>query len=77
MLFLVRLAIVLILMLDRCTICAECTIGLKSFWMHPMELLDDVAHGESCFGPLRDGVSFGSRWVHGLPQTYHRLRNYF
>jgi hypothetical protein len=22
-----------------------------------MELLDDVGHGESCFGPLGDGVS--------------------
>jgi hypothetical protein len=51
--------------------------SLKSFWTHPMELLDDVAHVESYFGQLRDGVSFGSRWVHSLPQTYHRHRNCF
>jgi hypothetical protein len=28
--------------------------SLKSFWTHPMELLDDVAHVESYFGQLRD-----------------------
>jgi hypothetical protein len=64
-------------MLDRCTVCTEHTIGLKSFCMHPMELLDGVAHVESCFGPFRDGVSFGARWEHGLHQTYDRLRNHF
>jgi hypothetical protein len=25
----------------------------KSFWMHPMELLGDVGHKESRFGPFR------------------------
>jgi hypothetical protein len=25
----------------------------KSFWMHPMELLGDVGHRESRFGPFR------------------------
>jgi hypothetical protein len=24
----------------------------KSFWTHPMKLLSDVGHVESCFGPL-------------------------
>jgi hypothetical protein len=33
----------------------------KSFWMHPMELLGDVAHLGSCFGTFRDGVSVGAR----------------
>jgi hypothetical protein len=42
--------------------------------MHPMELLGDVAHVESCFNPLRDGLSAGARWVHGLRQMYHRLK---
>jgi hypothetical protein len=28
----------------------------KSFWTHPMELLGDVGHVESRFGPFRDGV---------------------
>jgi hypothetical protein len=32
--------IVLILMQDRCTVCAECTIGLEIVWTHLMELPD-------------------------------------
>ena len=39
-----------------------------------MELLGDMGHVESCFGPVGDGVSVGARQVHGLRQTYHRLR---
>jgi hypothetical protein len=39
-----------------------------------MELLGDMAHVESRFSPLRDSVSAGARWVHGLRQTYHRLK---
>jgi hypothetical protein len=45
--------------------------------MHPMELLGDVGHVKSCFGPFRDGVSDGGRLVHGLRRTYHKLRNSF
>ena len=41
MLVLVCLEIVLSLTQDRCTVCAERTIGSKLFWMHPMELLDE------------------------------------
>jgi len=33
----------------------------KSIWMHPMELLDDVCHMESRFGPFGESVSFGAR----------------
>jgi len=33
----------------------------KSIWMHPMELLDDMCHMESCFGPFGEIVSFGAR----------------
>jgi hypothetical protein len=29
----------------------------KSFWRRLMELLGDVAHVESCFGPFSYGVS--------------------
>jgi hypothetical protein len=32
---------------------------------------------ESRFGPFLDSVSFGARLLHGLCQTYHRLRNHF
>jgi hypothetical protein len=35
-----------------------------------MELVDDVGHGESCFGLFGDGVNVGARWGHGLRQTY-------
>jgi hypothetical protein len=42
-----------------------------------MELLGDVDHLESHFGPLRDDVSVGARKVHGLRQTFHKLRNRF
>jgi hypothetical protein len=42
-----------------------------------MELLGDVGHVESRFGPFRDSVSVGARLVHGLGQTYHKLRNHF
>jgi hypothetical protein len=31
-----------------------------------MELLRDVGHVESCFGPFEDGVSICARYVHGL-----------
>ena len=33
----------------------------KSFWTHSMELLGDVGHVESCFGPFRDGVGVSAR----------------
>jgi hypothetical protein len=42
-----------------------------------MEHLGDVSHGKSCFNLFGDGVSVGAREVHGLRQTYHRLRNCF
>jgi hypothetical protein len=29
----------------------------KSFWAHPMELLGDMGHVESHFGPFGDNVS--------------------
>jgi hypothetical protein len=43
----VHLEIVLILTQDRCTVCAECTIGSEIFWTHEMELLGDVGLVES------------------------------
>jgi hypothetical protein len=42
-----------------------------------MELLGDVGHGESYFGPFGDSVSVGVRYVHGMRQTHHRLSNRF
>ena len=57
----VRLETVLVSEQDRCTICAKSTIGSESFWTHPMELLGDVGHVESRFGPSRDIVGIGAR----------------
>ena len=42
-----------------------------------MELLGDVGHVESGFGPFGDSVSIGARKVHGLRQVYLRLRKHF
>jgi hypothetical protein len=55
----------------------ERTAGYKSLWTHPMELLGDLGYVESRLGLLGDNVSVGARWVHGLGQTYHRLRKHF
>ena len=42
-----------------------------------MELHGDMGHVEFSFGPFGDSVSVGARYMHGLCQTYHRLRNHF
>ena len=42
-----------------------------------MELLDHVGHVESPFRPFGDSVSVSARYVRGLRQTYHQLRNRF
>ena len=36
-----------------------------------MELLGDVCHVESRFGPIGDSVSVGARLLRGLRPTYH------
>jgi hypothetical protein len=48
------LEIVLTLTQDRCTVCAEHTIGSKIIRTHQIELLANVAHVESHFGLLGD-----------------------
>jgi hypothetical protein len=61
----VHLEIVLILIHDRWTVCAEHNVGSeKSFWTHPMELLGDLGHVESHFGPF--GGSVSARYIHSL-----------
>ena len=37
----------------------------------------DEAQVEACFGPFGDSANLDARSVHGLRQTYHRLRNHF
>jgi hypothetical protein len=64
-------------MQDRCTVCMECTIYSEINLDAPDELLDDVCHMESHFGPFGDSVHFCARLVHGLRLMHHRLRNYY
>jgi hypothetical protein len=71
----VRSKIVLVSVQDRCTVCAERTIGLG--WMHPMVLLGDAAQVEARFSPLGDSANLEARSVNSLRRTYHRLRNHF
>jgi hypothetical protein len=42
-----------------------------------MELLGDLAHVESHFGPFGDSANLDMRLVHYLHRTRHRLRNHF
>jgi hypothetical protein len=42
-----------------------------------MELLGDVGLAEFHFGPFGDSVNVDARYVHGLYQTYQRLRSHF
>jgi hypothetical protein len=56
-LVLVSLDIVLILTLDRCTICAKRAIGSKLFWVYLIELLGDIVEVEARFALLGEGVN--------------------
>ena len=73
----VRLEMVLVLVQDRCTVCAKCTIGLDGVINAPMLLLGDEAQVEAHFSPCGDSANLDARSVHGLHRTYHRLRNRF
>ena len=53
----VYLEIVLIFTQDRCMLGAEHNLAHKSFWTHLLELLGDVGHVKSCFGPFGDSVN--------------------
>jgi hypothetical protein len=64
-------------MQDSCTISAKCTTGSETFWTHRMELLGDMGHVESHFGPFGGSVSVSARYIHSLRLTYHSLRNRF
>jgi hypothetical protein len=52
---------VLILTQDRCIVYAERIIGSEIVLDAHDGILGDVGHGESCFGPFGNGVSFGAR----------------
>jgi hypothetical protein len=52
---------VLILTQDWCTVCAQHTIGSKSFWTHPIVLLGDGAQVEARLSPFVDSVNLDAR----------------
>jgi hypothetical protein len=57
----VCLEMVLVSEQDRCTVCAERTIGSEIILTHPMVLLGDVGQVEARFGPFVDSVNLGTR----------------
>ena len=59
-LILIRLEIVLVLVQDRCTVCAERTISSKIILDAPHGTLGDVCHLEPRFDPVGDSVSVGA-----------------
>ena len=54
-----RLETMLVLVQDRCMVCARCTMGLQIVLDQPMELLGDVGHVEYRFFPFGDSVGVG------------------
>jgi hypothetical protein len=60
-LILVPLEVVLILTQDRCTVCAECTIGSKIILDAPDGTPMGLGHVDSGLGLFGDGVSVGAR----------------
>jgi hypothetical protein len=57
----VCLEIVLNLTQDRCMFCANMPQAHKSIWTHQMELLGDMGHVESRFGPFGDSANLDTR----------------
>jgi hypothetical protein len=57
----VHLEIVLILTVEGAHFALNVPLAQNSFWTHLMELLGDVGHLESHFGPFGDSTSVGAR----------------
>ena len=60
-LVLIRLETVLATVQDRCTVGAKHTMAQKSFRMHQMVFLGDVAEVEARFGRFGDSANLNSR----------------
>ena len=74
----VRLEMVLVLVKDRCTVWRQTYHRLiYLFRTHLMVQLGDDAQLDAHFGPFGHSANIHARSVHGLRQTYHRLRNCF
>ena len=57
----VRLEIVLVLVQDRCTVCAKHTIGLDIVFNALMVLLGDEAQVEARFSPFGESANLDAR----------------
>ena len=55
------LEIVLVLVQDRCTVCAKRTIGSEIILTHPLVLLGDEAQVKARFGPFGDSANLDAR----------------
>ena len=65
----IRLEIVIVLVQDRCTVCARRTICSKLFRTQPELLLGDEGQVEGRFGPFGDSanLSIGARFAANVP----------
>ena len=57
----VHLEIVLVLVQDKCTVCAKRTMGLDIVFNPPMVLLGDEAQVEAHFSPCGDSANLDAR----------------
>ena len=57
----IHLEMVLVLVQDRCKVCAKHTMAQKSFWTHEMVLLGDETQVEARFGRFGDSANLDSR----------------
>ena len=55
------LEMVLVLVQDRCMVCAKRTIGPENVFNAPMVVLGDEAEVQACFGLFRDSTSLDAR----------------
>ena len=71
----VHLEMVLASVQDRCTVCAKRTIGSGIILDAPDGTTEATLKAR--FGRFRDSGNIDARLVHGLRQTFHRLKNHF
>ena len=57
----VHFKIVLVLVQDRCTVCAKRTIGSEIILDAPMVLLGDEAQVDASFSPIGDSANLDAR----------------
>jgi hypothetical protein len=66
-----------VLLQDRCTACAKCTLGTEIVLDAPDGTPTFEAQEEAHFSPFRDSTNPDAKQVHGLGQMSHGLGNHF